>query len=230
MKRLYAAACAFVLAAGGAILPAVADEVAPERLPHGLVLEKRGDFKYTWSHPDVDFSQYDKVLIVDGEVEYRDVGEAQRSRSRALMANERFFGISEKDRQRFEDIAAEAFVKQLANYSKKFEIVEAPGPNTLIIRAHLKDVVSSVPPPFIGAGEVYSNSVGEATVVFELYDGVTAQPLALAMERRKIQGILGGSIDTMYASNGVNAWAEVTRWAGRIGARVASSLNNMHGI
>ena len=222
MKKVFVAALAAVMVSVGA-QSVMANDVPPEVTQDGLVLQKKGTFQHTWIHPDADFSQYKKVLIVaDGDVEFREVGPAKKSRSRALMSHERVFGVSDKDQQHFAEIAGESFVKQLEK-SKHLSVVDEPGQSTLIIRGHLKDVVSHVPPPLAGRGEVYSHNFGAATVVLEFYDGVSGKPLAVAMERRAISRP-GQNIDMMMEMNSVTAWAEVRRWASRFGARLASDL------
>ena len=227
MKKLFAASCAFIFAAG-ASLPVLAVSEPPRVTTDGLELVKRGAFQHTWIHPDVDFRNYDKIVLVDGSFDYRDVGPAKNSRSRMLHSNEREFGISDKDRSRFEERVSDSFTKRLAR-SKHFEIVEQAGPNTLILRGHVVDVVSAIPPTLAGSGEVYTNSVGEVTLKLELYDGETGKPVAYATERRKLQRA-GGSIDTMFAANSVSAWSEVSRWASQTGSRVARGLDDMHNL
>ena len=225
MKKLLIAACAFTFIAG--VSQAVqAKSAPPQTTPDGLELVKRGAFQHTWIHPDADLSKYNKIVLVDGSFEYRDVGPAKNSRSTMLRSNEREFGISERDRIRFEEQVTESFTKQLAR-SKRFELTEDIGPNTLILRGHVVDVASSVPPPMTGASEVYTNSVGEVTLRLELLDGETGKPLAYATERRKLQRP-GGSIDTMFAANSVTAWSEVRRWASQTGSRTARGLDDMH--
>ncbi len=200
----------------------------PEVTEDGLVLQHKGAFQNTWVHPDVDFTHYDKVMLLDdGKVEFRDVGPVRKSRSQFLRSHEREFAVPEQDRQRFAEFAGESFEKGLSR-SRKFELSDRPGAGTLIVRGHVQDVVSHVPPPFVGSGNVYSNQVGQATVVLEVYDGATGQPLALAIERRNIQR--GGShdISTMMDLNSVTAWAEVRRWAGQLGSRLARGLDQAH--
>lgn len=223
MKKLFAAALAAVMVAVAA--PGLmAKEQPPQVTQDGLVLQKKGTFQYTWLKPDVDFSQYDKVLIIgDGDLEFRDVGPARKSRSRPLMSHERFFGVSEADQARFGEVAGESFEKQLQK-ARNLTVVNEPGEGVLIIRAHARDVVSQVPPQLAGRGEVYSRNVGQATVVMEFYDGVSGEPVALGMERSAIARP-GHDIDMMMPLNSVTAWAEVRRWASRIGIRLAHDLS-----
>ncbi len=216
--------------AAPAVLGAAEQTVAPAE---GLVEVHKGAFQSTWVNPDFDFSQYDKIVIAPyGVVDFRDVGPEQKSRSRMLRSNEREFGIGERDRVRFESVAEESFARSLAR-SKRFELLElgladSIEPGTLVLRAHVLDVVSNVAPPMVGSGAVYSNLVGEATVVIEIIDPASGKTVAYAAERNRIQRNSGTSIDMMMEQNNVTAWAEVRRWAGRIGSRLARGLDAAH--
>ena len=92
------------------------------------------------------------------------------------------------------------------------------------------DVVSNVAPPVAGSGYVLSNMVGEAAVVLEIIDPVSGKTVAYAAERSVIQRRGNSSIDTMMESNSVTAFAEVKRWAGRIGSRLAKELDASHAV
>ena len=60
-------------------------------------------------------------------------------------------GISDADRQKFEQAVSEAFDKKIQK-GKKFKIVDELGPDT------------------VGPSEIYLSSIGEATLVLELLD------------------------------------------------------------
>lgn len=225
MKMLYMASCAIIVAAGMSQSVLASSQAAQDSI-EGLELVKRGAFQQTWLNPNVDFRQYDKIVIVDGSFEYRDVGPAKNSRSLMLRSNEREFGISDKDRAQFEERVSESFTAQLAK-SKNFEVVNEIGPNTLILRGHVTDVVSHVPPRMAGSSTVYSNSVGEVTLRLELYDGETGKPVAFAIEKRRLQRA-GSNLDTMFPLNSVTALSEARRWAGQTGLRVARGLDDMY--
>lgn len=229
MKTSFFAGLALVLGAGFA--SATPAPVEPAQAPaEGLVEIEKGPFQSSWVNPDFDFGRYDKLVIApNGVVDYRDVGPARLSRSRMLTSNEREFGIGEKDRERFERYTQESFSKQLAR-SRQFELIELGSEEkipagTLIVRGHLIDVVSNVAPPISGVGEVYSNRVGEASFVLEIIDPVSGMTVAYAAERNAIQRSGGTSLDTIMLSNSVTGWAEVRRWAGRIGSRLARELD-----
>ena len=90
---------------------------------------------------------------------------------------------------------------------ERFTLVDEVGPDVLIVRVALLDVVSFVPPQTTGRSEVFLSSVGEATLVVELRDSITDAILARAMDRRAA----GDRSGTMSRSNSVTNTSEVRR-------------------
>ena len=191
-------------------------------------LEKvsRAKFRETFVNMSADFTRYNKLYLGDAYFDYRDVGEPKRYRTNMYSSSTKsFFGIPEEDRKKFEEITDEAFTKELEK-SKKFTISDSLDENTIIMRGAVVDIVSRVPPEFVGRSEVYLANVGEATLVLELLDGKTGDVLARVAERRAM-GRPGGSVDLMTAmpTNSVTAWADVRRWAASSARRLRSELD-----
>lgn len=175
----------------------------------------KGAFKETWVNPDKDVSQFSAIYLWEANFEYRDVGPAQRTRSTMMNTRNREFGIADADREKFEEVVSEAFVKELSKI-KNWQITEEIGPGTLLLRGSVLDIVSLVPPEHIGRSEVYLATVGEATLVLELIDASDGEHVAIAAERRAIQPIGGGQIDTFsMPTNNVTIISDVRRWASR---------------
>ena len=89
----------------------------------------KGAFRETWVHPDVDFTKYSKLYLWEAHFEFRDVGPARRTRSTMMSTRKREFGISDADREKFEEVVSEAFVKEIQR-AKEFEVVDDVGPDT----------------------------------------------------------------------------------------------------
>ena len=232
MKKSFVSTIAIVIALGFSQASLAQKEENQAPAP-GLVELEKGAFQSTWVKPDIDFREYARVVIAqEGVTEYRDVGPAKKSRSFMLRSNESEFGIPDVDRERIERNAGDSFVKAFAK-SKHYEVidddsVEVPVKGTLLLRGHMLDVVSKVPPPMAGASSVYGNIMGEATLVIELIDAETGKMVGFAAERSKIQRSGGSSVDTMAEVNSVTALAEVRRWASRAGSRLAKALDEAY--
>lgn len=189
-------------------------------------LEKgRSAYKETWVLPGTDLQGYSKVYVWDAQFEYRDVGDPKRYRNTMSRSGRSQFGITEEDRADFEKTVSEAFMQELAK-GKRFEIVEDIGPDTLILRGGLLDVISYVPPESVGRTDVYLANVGEATLVIELLDAESGTVLAVVSERRKITPPGGGQIDEFtQRANRVTITADVRRWASSAAAKLRKELD-----
>lgn len=67
-----------------------------------------------------------------------------------------------------------------------FTLVKELGPDVLLIRAGLLDIVSFVPPERIGRSEIYLTEIGQVTLVLELRDSITNAILLRAIDRDSI--------------------------------------------
>ena len=184
---------------------------------------KRAKFRETYVNVETDFSKYTKIYLGDAHFDYRDAGPARRYRSHLSSSGKGIFGISQEDRDKFEKYVDEAFIKELSQ-GKTFKIVESLDAQTMIMRGAMVDIVSRVPPEFVGRSEVYLASVGEATLVLEFLDGSTGEVLARIAERRSI-GRPGGMDMMTMPSNSVTVWADVKRWAGNSARRLRIELD-----
>ena len=167
-----------------------------------------------WARPDFDISGYTKIWPVGAGIEYRQV----KNRGRTSVDRTRGgpYFIDDKSRAQFEELVGKVFKEELEKI-EKFELVDGPGPDVLMIRGGLLDVTSYVPPdPVGGRSYVYLSSVGEATLVLELRDSETGTILARSVDRRAAETIGG----TFTRSNSVTNSAEARRlvrfWATRL--------------
>lgn len=180
----------------------------------GLVRVENSAFRDAWADPDIDFSRYNKIMPGGAFFEFRAVRKTARTTSmRSSSQNE--FWISDADKQRLKDEVSTVFNEELAR-STRFSETDKPGPDVLIIRGGLHDIVSRVPPELVGRGEIFISSVGEATLILEGVDSMSGEVIFRAVERRAMQRPGGQAM----LSNTVTTWAEVRRlsrtWATRL--------------
>lgn len=184
----------------------------------GLYEVKGGSADVAWARADLDLSGYSKIMLQGVGIEYRPGGESGRttiSRNRGGP-----YEVTEKQKARFKKTLSEAFVKELRK-SEHFTIVEEPGPDVLLVRGAILDVVSYVPPEATSArSEVFITRVGEATLVLELRDSITEAILARAIDRRAAEP----GADYMR-SNRVTNTAEVRRLASHWAKRLRDRLD-----
>lgn len=164
-----------------------------------------------WARPDADISTYNKILLQDVGVQYRPGGATRVSRQRT---GSQHYEVTPAQKERFKKIFDERFRDELAK-SEHFTIVNEPGPDVLLIRGELIDVVSYVPPDQAGRYEIFLERIGEATLVLELSDSVSDAVIARSVDRRAAEHVA----DTFQRSNRATNAAEVRRLAG-IWARI----------
>lgn len=187
----------------------------------GLVEIKKGVFKRSWVDPDVDLTQYTKILPGGAHFEFRAVKKG--SSTSISRMNQREFYISDANQQKLIDTVSQIFAEEVAK-SKHFTIVDQAGPDVLVLRGGLLDIISRVPPDMVGGrSEIYLSSVGEATLVLELLDSLSGETIYRAAERRS-----AGRSGELMLSNTVTTWAEVRRWARRWATRLRDGLDSIH--
>jgi hypothetical protein len=160
-------------------------------------------FKLAWADPDIDFSKYDKIMPGGAFLEFRAVKKV--STTRATSASSEFY-IDDRNRERLKEETTTIFREELAN-SNRFTMVEESGPDVLIIRGGLHDIVSFVRPESIGRNEIYLSAVGEITLILEVVDSRSNEVIFRAVERRVAQRPGGQAIRSTSVTN----WAEVRR-------------------
>ena len=202
--------------------PALQTGPDAERTYDGLVRVNNSRFQDAWADPEVDFSEYNKVMPGGARFEFRAVSKTagRTSLSRGTQSE---FWISDANRDKLVDTVSGVFNEELSK-AQGWESTEEAGPDVLIIRGALLDIVSFVPPEMIGRGEVYLSSVGQATLVVEGIDSMSGEVVFRAVDRRSIES--GG--DMMTRANTVSTWAEVRRWARRYATRLREGLESVH--
>jgi hypothetical protein len=129
-------------------------------------------------------------------------------------------------------MAQEIFPEELAK-TERFDVVDSNGPDTMVVKGALLDVVSRVPPQQAGRSNIITSVFGEATLVIEFIDSDSGAVIARAVERRAAQ-VAGGQ---MRDANTVTAQAEARRlmrsWATRLRGvldEVDEILDNMEPV
>jgi hypothetical protein len=185
----------------------------------GLHMVDNSQADVAWARPDFDISGYTKIWLVGAGVEYRQV----KNRGRTSVDRTRGgpYFIDDKSRTQFEELVGKVFKEELQKI-EKYELVDGPGPDVLMVRGGLLDVTSYVPPdPVGGRSVVFLSSVGEATLVLELRDSETGTILARSVDRRAAETIGG----TFTRSNSVTNSAEARRLIRFWGTRLREGLD-----
>jgi len=221
MKKVIAIAAAVLVVVGCSAQPEVQTGPDAETTFDGLVRIDNSRFTNAWVDPEIDLTQYNKIMPGGAEFQFRNV--QKTSLTTARRSNENEFWISDSNRQRLIDTVSEIFDEELQG-SEHFTMTDERGPETLIIVGALHDIVSRVPPEHIGRSEIWLSSLGEATLILEISDSLSGEVIFRAVDRRAVQSV-GGQ---MIRSNSASTWGEVRRWARRWATRLREGLDSIH--
>jgi len=221
MKRLLTTALVLSLVAC-ASEPTIQTGPDAEITFDGLVRIDNSAFSNAWIDPDVDLTQYTRIMPGGATFEFRAVRK-NSSASRARINNESEFWISDEGKEAVREIVTEAFREELLN-SKHFTFANSRGPDVLIIEGALHDIVSRVPPDIAGRGEIFLSSVGEATLILEARDSLSDEVIYRAVDRRSGEQAAGN----LTMSNSVRTKSEVRRMAVRWAIRLREGLDSIH--
>ena len=210
------------LLAGCVGTPTIDTSPSAKRSFDGLYPFEHTVFDHVWGRADLDLARYTQVMIEGAGIAYRDVEPSANPQS-AFRRGETEFHIPAEARARFAELVREAFTEELREL-EHWDIVTKPGPNTLLVRGALIDVVSHVPAERSGRGNVYISSVGEATLVLELMDSQSEAVLIRAVDRGVAQRMGGNA---MTRANSVTNWADAKRMATFWASRLRASLDSI---
>ncbi len=222
LRLITALACGFVLAGCETAPPTIQTGPDAELSFDGLHKIDNSQADVAWARPDFNLDGYTKIWPVGAGVEYRQV----KNRGRTTMDRSKGgpYFIDDKARAQFETLVGDIFKEELQKI-EKYELVDGPGPDVLMVRGGLLNVTSMVPPdPIGGRSVVYLSSIGYATLVLELRDSETGTILARSIDRRAAETI--GS--TFQRSNTVTNSGEVKRLIRHWATRLREGLDGFH--
>ena len=157
-------------------------EPPPQLTADGLQLISNPDFDELYIHPQSDFSQYDSVHVADAQIEFEKGWQADQNLSDP-------FRITDRDIKRIKRLLGKE-VRRIFKHDlaagTNYEIVDKPGPHTLIVTPTIVDLYINA--PFNSRGyriTVLAEQAGRMTLKLELADAATNQVLLRLADRRR---------------------------------------------
>ena len=201
-----------------------ADDDIPEFTHDGLqrVIDSKAALAYV--KPGADFSAYDQVMILDCFVAFKKDWQKDYNRDKRSLSDR----VTDKDMERMRNDMAEAFrevfVEELTE-NDGYELVDEPAGGVLLIRPAIIDLEASAPDTrSAGRSYTFVDSAGAASLYIELYDSVSGEILARAIDRKADRG--HGMMEwSTQASNRADAKRILRTWAGWLRER----MDEVHG-
>jgi len=187
----------------------------------GLTLIEHAEVDVTYVLPEADFSIYNRFMIMEPAVAFRrnwqrDVNRGVRSPAQQVSTRD-----MERIKSQMSELFLEVFTQELTNGG--FTIVEEPDEDVLILRPAIVNLDVTAPnTQTANRTQTFVANAGSASLFIELYDSLTGQILARAVDSRSARP----SASFQWASSVTNR-AEA-RNALRIWARtLVDSLNEV---
>jgi len=181
MKRrlpLFLVCLIFALVTTGCTTRVPTIEMGPDaEISHdGLhLIDRTRRVQRAWVKPDLDLRNYTKLLPVNAGVHYKRPPNRRRGE----------WPLNETQTTFVSEGLREAIQRELERQGK-WEFVTERGPDVLVIRGAIIDLVITAPSDNVGRNTTYSQSIGQATLVIELFDSESLEILARIADRRAI--------------------------------------------
>lgn len=193
----------------------------PELTYDGLTRVEGSDADVKYVLPEADFAAFDSVMVLEPLVAFRRNWQRDINRASTSVARRVSDADMEEMKQGMADLFREVFVEQLEGGG--FSIVDEPGENVMILRPAIFNLDVAAPDiASAGRTRTYVTQAGSASLLIELYDSVTGQLLARAVDSRRAR-----STPTFQWATAVSNRAEARRvlntWAGML----VESLNEV---
>ena len=196
-----------ILQAGCSTTPEPTMAVTQELSYDGLTPLEDTVMTRVWVREGYSLAGYNKVILEGAGIRYRPVTETN-SRGQRNAAIE--FPVSAEQKAELEALITEEFDKALDRLTLP-EVTE-PGPDVLLVRGYMLDVVSRIPPDDASSSHYFIDSVGQATFVVELIDSQTSTVLVRALDTRSAR-TPGYTYRSNSATNRAQVRALIARWA-----------------
>jgi hypothetical protein len=184
-------------------LPAVTEE--------GLHLVPDSKLAIVYADPEAELAPYDKVMLLDTYVAFKKnwARDQRRSSTNRMHPNER-------DMEQIKQTLAEEFRTVFTEVLEQggYPVVAQAGEDVLLIRPAIINLDATAPDlPQAGMNRSYVASAGEMTLYVEVYDSITGDLMAKALDRKSDTQNAGFYTWATSVSNKVAAERILKGWA-----------------
>jgi len=204
----------------------IAAEDWPDVTEEGLHRVEESKLSVVYADPEANLSQYQRVNLLDPEVAFRKNWKRDQNRQSGHRIRVTSSDI-ERIKSGLSELVREEFSAALQDGG--FEVTDEIAEDVLLVRPAIINLdINSPDTMSAGRSRSYSQSAGEMTLYVELYDSVTGDMLAKALDRQKER-------DSGYYtwSNSVTNRAAATRivkgWAGILVSALDEARDELDG-
>jgi hypothetical protein len=180
MKKILVILSVFILATVPAVTFAESKTEVPEYTVEGLKLvPNTKNIARVWAEPGADLSQYKRVFLVEPYVAFRK--DWKRDQNRGLNQ------VSNRDMERIKANVKELFIEVFTEELEKggYQLANERAEDVLMVKPAIIDLDVVAPNTLnTGVTRTFSESAGSMTLYVELYDSVTDDLLAKALDAK----------------------------------------------
>lgn len=193
---------------------AFAKDHLPEVSDDGLHLIKDAKVKVAYSKPGASFADFDKLLLLDCFVEFKDGWQRSYNLEKVGLSGR----IDDKDMEKIKKSVADEFRKVFtAELRDKggYELVEEAGPGVLILRPAIINLDPMAPDVTPSYHRTIVSSAGSMALYMEFYDGANNEIIARVADPRedKFGGLANKITNKQAADRILRHWAKLLREA-----------------
>ena len=193
-------------------LPALAEkQELPQVTEDGLHLLPESNAAIVYVDPEASLLPYDKVMLLDAYVAFKKNWERDLRRGSMDKIGPSSSEI-EQIKQKLASEFREVFVEELTENG--YEVVSEPADDVLLVRPAIINLDVNAPDiQRAGRSRTYVESAGEMTLYVELYDSITGDIIAKAMDAQADKGYGGYYTWANSATNQAAARRILKGWA-----------------
>ena len=183
----------------------------PEVTEDGLHRVPDSRMALVYAEPGADLAVYQSVQLLDAYVAFKKNWERDQRSSSAQPLR-----VTSGDIERIKNNLAKEFKQVFTTVLEEggYEVVDQAGPDVLLVRPAIINLDVNAPDTMsAGRSRVYTDSAGEMTLFVELYDSVTGDLIAKALDRKMDRRNAGFYTWSNSATNKAAATRILRGWA-----------------
>ena len=200
----------------------------PKVSDDGLALVEGTEIGAAYRQPGADFTQYNRLAIMDVGVSFRKDWMRDQNRDRVALSHR----ITQKDADRVKQSVADEFKSVFTEELDKggytvveYEGVDNSAQDLLVLRPAIVNLDVTAPDTMSpGMSRTYTASTGSMTLVLEFYDSVTSSLLGRVMDAEAVR-----DAGYMSISNSVTNKADADRIMRKWAKLLVKKLDKVHG-
>ncbi len=203
------------------IAQAADDDWPPKVTSDGLNLVEGTKAAAVWVLDGADFSEYNRVMILDVGVGFKKNWRRDYNRDEISLGSQVSKSDAEKIKQRVADEFKKVFTEELekAGYDVADYDVKLAEEDILVLRPAIVDLVVTAPDTnSAGRGRTFTASAGAMTLYLEFFDSVTSALLGRVVDRKADRGSSWSM--SSRVSNKADADRIFRKWAGQLIAKM----------